>query len=143
MHLLFLSISSICHILNKFKYIKIYYHQFDHHVLSNVSLSHWDHFEFAQALIPFRLDAYLMKPIKNEDVFNVLNTILSNLNNEELVMEDNYTPEDKEIFKNELDELSNAVRVILDKTILDDTQKAPKEPTALPKVAVIMSTSLL
>ncbi len=55
-----------------------------------IILTEYDHFEFAQALIPFRLDAYLMKPIKNEDVFNVLNTILSNLNNEELVMEDNY-----------------------------------------------------
>lgn len=65
-------------------------------------------------------DANIIRSLYNIKI--VYNSIVAR--RAKLVMEDNYTPEDKEIFKNELDELSNAIRVILDKTTLDDTQKA-------------------
>ena len=67
-----------------------------------------------------RSDANIIRSLYNIKI--VYNSIVARRS--KLVRTDDYTPEDKEMFKAELDELSNAIRVILDKTTLSDTEKA-------------------
>lgn len=52
-----------------------------------IIFTEYDYFEFAQAVIPYRLDGYLIKPIKNEDMFNLLSTTIGSLNDKDIQRE--------------------------------------------------------
>lgn len=61
--------------------------------VSIIILTEYDYFEFTQTLIPLNIEAYLTKPIKNEEVFNALHMILDKLKEEDLRNELSYQRE--------------------------------------------------